>query len=60
MTSYILIGLVCVLIGMSLFWLKVNREWCDRKEKVDCEKMLMEVFSMQINMPELSLIYDTV
>jgi len=60
MVNYLLSSLVCILVITLVVCLKFYREWCDRKEKVDCEKMLMNVFLMQINMPELSLIWDTV
>jgi hypothetical protein len=59
MVSYDLIGLGCVLVVFLLVCLKFYREKNDRKEKINCEKMLMDVFAMQINMPELSLVYDT-
>jgi hypothetical protein len=49
-----------MLVGFLLICLKFYREKNDRKEKIDCEKMLMDVFAMQINMPELMLVYDTV
>ena len=48
--------LVASLIIATIFYMQKN----DRKEKVQCEKMLMDVFEMQIKQPELSLVYDAV
>ena len=52
---FVFISLVSLVITLMLY-----RGKNDRQEKVNCEKMLMAVFEMQINMPELSLVYDSI
>ena len=53
------LGCITVFIILStvvtaVFYMQKN----DRSEKVRCEKMIMDVFKMQIKQPELSLVYD--
>jgi len=60
MNTYILFFMAIIFLLALLLGIKFYREANDRKEKVNSEKMLMDVFEMQIKMPELSLIYDSV
>jgi len=54
-----LLGLIlAIIVATLIIALVLYRQKNDRKEKVQCERMLMDVFEMQIHSPELSLVYD--
>ena len=56
--EYLFAGFLLVLIIAMTISLVLYLQKNDRKEKIQCERMLMDVFEMQIKQPELSLVYD--